>query len=82
VFRSPCREEYKGTEYKGQVNCQNVRHRSMNRSFGFGPTPTRGGRDRPSSEHSMIGCLFWLVFCCKTLKAKKKRRQLGSNRPG
>jgi hypothetical protein len=50
--------------------------------LGFGPSPSRGGRDRPSSEHSMIGCLFWLVFCRKTLKLKTKKIKLGCNRPG
>jgi hypothetical protein len=50
--------------------------------LGFGPSPSRGGRDRPSFAFSMIGCKFWLVFCCKTLKMKNKKMELGCNRPG
>jgi hypothetical protein len=70
-------EKYKGT---GQLSeCSARVHEPQ---LGFGTSPSRGGRDRPSFAFSMIGCMFWLVFCCKTLTLKKKKRELGCNRPG
>jgi hypothetical protein len=57
------------------------RHGSMNRSFGFGPSPSQGGRGDPWDGEIELGCIFPLAKRGKSLTISIKKMELGCNRP-